>query len=81
MCRHRQTDRQTYVLSHDNFGLSAKLVADVVHLLGSDIVSIDHEALVVLTQEAVQAGDVLFLTGSGKRHFGLSNGEVGKHFK
>ena len=46
-------------------------MADVVHLLRSDIIGVDHEALVVLTQEAVQAGDVLFLTGSGKRHVEL----------
>ncbi|GMR33482.1 hypothetical protein PMAYCL1PPCAC_03677, partial [Pristionchus mayeri] len=51
------------VLSHQNDGMIAHGVTDLLHLLGSDIVDTDDEALGVLIEELADLGEVVRLPG------------------
>merc|ERR1712004_830436 len=46
------------VLSHENDGLTTEGNTDLLHLLGSDIVSIDQETLGVFVQKLFKLGKI-----------------------
>jgi hypothetical protein len=67
------TDALTHhgVLSHEDFGASAKSTTGHLELLGTDIVDFDDEALGVLVEEELHASEVLSFAFRGKRHVGI----------